>query len=293
MALVSVVIAVYNDEAFVAKALDSALAQRFPDFEVIVVDDGSTDSTGSILRGYGNRIRVLRQANQGCGPARNRAAAISSSKYLAFLDADDWWREDRLSLTVDALEKNPAAILAFSGYHQVAADESPIGDWSCERAPSFEDMFTRRIDILPSTVLIRRSGYDRCGGFCEEFRGLGFEDTYMWLLAREQGEFAYVNELLTFRRMRPSYCQKSWFVNAKKFERRVLARYGTRALPIVRQNSRDLASVALNEFESQLRSRNPATAVRWLIQAARLRPSESLWRLAAVTKRLAARKRDA
>jgi hypothetical protein len=135
---------------------------------------------------------------------------------------------------------------------------------------------------------MRRLGFERCGGFCEELEGLGFEDTYLWLLAREHGEFTYVDDLLISRRSRESYCRESWFSNAKKFERLVLARYGRRALPIIRQNNKDLASMALREAATQLHLRNSAVALRWWVQAVRLRPWEAFWRLVTATARTGA-----
>lgn len=284
MPLVSVIIPVHNGEAYLENAIDSALAQVFPDFEVIVVDDGSTDSTRFILNRYSGQIRILRQDNRGAAAARNAGVAVASGEYLAFLDADDWWRGDKLALTYRALENHGPAVLAFSGYRRVFLDETHLADCFYEKAPSFDDMFTRRVDILPSTVLMRRSGFEHCGGFPQELRA--FEDTYLWLLAREHGEFTYVKELLTSRRVRPSYCQDYWFHNAQKFERLVLARYGRRALPIIQQNKRDLSSVALSEVANQLRLGNFAVAFRWWIQAARLRPSEAFWHVVTAAPRL-------
>jgi glycosyltransferase involved in cell wall biosynthesis len=277
MSLISVIIPVYNGEAFIARAVDSALAQDFPDFEVIVVDDGSTDATGDTLSKYGGRIHVISQKNLGQAAARNRAVAIARGEYLAFLDADDWWREDKLSLTHQALESHETAVLAFSAYRQVLLDEIELLDRRYEGAPSLEDLFSRRFDIPPSTVLMRRSAFERCGGFCDELPT--YEDAYLWLLARALGEFIYVDDLLMSRRVRASYCQEIWFVGARKFERIALARFGQRALRIIQQNQRDLATIALKEVGIQLRLGNPAVALRWWIQAARLQPRQALRRV--------------
>jgi glycosyltransferase involved in cell wall biosynthesis len=281
MSLISVIIPVYNGEAFISRAVDSALAQDFPNFEVIVVDDGSTDSTSLILSKYGDKIRFVSQDNRGPAAARNFAVAIAHGEYLAFLDADDWWREDKLTVTHRALESHYTAVLAFSGYREVLRDEIELNDRRYEKAPSFEDMFARRFDMPPSAVLMRRSAFERCGGFCDELPGPGYEDTYLWLLAREHGEFIYIDELLMMRQLRASYCQDNWFVMAKKFERLVLARYGKRTLPIIQQNDDELAFLALQEVRNQLRLGNPAVALRWWVQAARLRPSEAFWRVLA------------
>src|ERR1700733_5357754 len=104
----SVLIPTYNREEYLRQAIDSVLAQSFTDYEIFVIDDGSTDHTPELLRSYGNRIRVLRQQNQGPEAARNRPAAQASGEYLAFLDSDDLLLPcalevyDRIIRTLDA-----------------------------------------------------------------------------------------------------------------------------------------------------------------------------------------------
>jgi glycosyltransferase involved in cell wall biosynthesis len=139
---VSIIIPVYNNEAFVARAIDSARAQNFLDREIIVVDDGSTDSTALVLSKYGGKIHVLRQNNSGPAAARNRAVTLASGEYLAFLDADDWWPDNKLTLTLRALETHRTAVMAFSGYREILPDGTPLADHFYEKAPSFDDMFT-------------------------------------------------------------------------------------------------------------------------------------------------------
>jgi glycosyltransferase involved in cell wall biosynthesis len=278
MSLISVIIPVYNGAAFVARAVDSALAQDFSDFEVIVVDDGSTDATGLILSKYGDKIRVLRQENRGPSVARNKGAAIARGEYLAFLDADDWWRQDKLTLTHRALEGNEKSVLAFSAYRELLNDEIDLGERRYQRAPSLEEIL-KFIFIGPSSVLMRRSVFERIGGFCEELKAAAYEDTYLWLMAREHGEFIYVDEVLLTRRVRASYCEERWWLNRKAFQRLILARYGRLALPSIQGNDIGLAALALREAAIQVRLGNPVIALRWWIKAARLRPKKAISRL--------------
>jgi len=102
---VSVVIPAYNRAHCVAAAVDSAFAQTFKDFEIIVVDDGSSDGTGDVLETFGERIRLIRQDNHGVSSARNAGVRAARGKWIAFLDSDDRWYPDKLERQIAALEK--------------------------------------------------------------------------------------------------------------------------------------------------------------------------------------------
>src|SRR5919201_1733113 len=105
---VSVVIAVYNGARWIAETLDSVLAQSFPRFEVIVVDDGSTDATPAVAASYGDRVRYLRQDNGGQPSARNAGIRAARGSYIAFVDADDLWVPTKLQMQVDFLARQPS-----------------------------------------------------------------------------------------------------------------------------------------------------------------------------------------
>ena len=93
------------------EAIDSVLAQDFKDFELIVVDDGSTDNTGQILDSYDQDLIVLRQSNKGVSAARNRGIAAARGRLMAFLDSDDFWLPRKLSSQVNFFYSNPAALI--------------------------------------------------------------------------------------------------------------------------------------------------------------------------------------
>jgi len=205
---VSVVIPAHNDEGTIAATVESALAQRFEGgFEVIVVNDGSTDGTAEALRRFGDRIKVVAQENRGMSGARNAAARNSTGNYLAFLDADDEWLPEKLAKTVSALEGDSNCGLAYSdaalmdsrgalkGHSYIPAPYS--------RPPSLDDLLREWWYILPSTAVMRRSIFDLCGGFAEEFgpRGYGGSDVLMWLRARDRAPFRFVPELLVHYRV--------------------------------------------------------------------------------------------
>ncbi len=229
---VSVVMCVYNGEAHVGRALDSVFAQDFRGFEVIVVDDGSTDRTPAILGAYGDRIRVIQQQNRGPAIARNVGVAASRATYIAFLDADDVWFAGRLAKTVAPLESNPAAVLAYSDAALVDYSDTPLAHPLVQagqaRAPSMDDMLARWWPIQPSAVTMRRETFNKCGGFSEDFQLFdGYYDTYFWMLVREQGPFEYVNEPLVRYRILPFIDRMEKYASGfKLFSRRVRERYG-------------------------------------------------------------------
>ena len=113
--LVSVIISAYNVAPFLKKAVDSALGQSFKDFEIIVVDDGSTDGCGEVLAAIQDpRLRVIRQANAGSAIARNRGISAARGEYLAFLDGDDLWAPNYLQRHLEILRDRPRIDLTFA-----------------------------------------------------------------------------------------------------------------------------------------------------------------------------------
>lgn len=104
MPRVSVIIPVFNAARTVEQAIASVRAQTFTDFEIVAVDDGSTDGSIETLRRYGPAIKILRQSNRGPSAARNLGIANSTGEYFAFLDADDWWKPEFLARLIAALD---------------------------------------------------------------------------------------------------------------------------------------------------------------------------------------------
>jgi len=105
---ISVIIPTYNYGRFLREAIDSALGQTHPALEIIVIDDGSTDDTPQILAAYGDRIRVIRQNNQGVSAARNAGIAAARGEYIALLDSDDTWLPQKLEREIALFEADPA-----------------------------------------------------------------------------------------------------------------------------------------------------------------------------------------
>lgn len=198
--LVSVVMPCYNAAAFVAQAVDSVLQQTYPDVELIVVDDGSTDGSLDILRAYGDRLTLLQQPNQGPYPARNRGVAASRGEFLAFLDADDWWAPDCLARLHAAMHGSDAAV-AYCGWQNVGLP-GPRGEPHVP--PDYEregklECFLRAAAPWPiHAALLRRSVWDEVGGFDTALPTV--MDYDLWLRVGASRPVVRVDKVMAFYR---------------------------------------------------------------------------------------------
>ena len=188
MIKVSAIIPVFNGSATLRQAIDSVLDQSSCGLELIVVDDGSTDSTPAIIESYGTSVQQIRQANAGPAAARNAGVRSARGEYLAFLDADDRWLPGMLDRSIVMLDSDPDCVMAYSNLLMVDSDGCGLAAYLISgeyaHAPSMEEVLARMWPIMPSAALIRRSAFDACGGFVEDFRGAGFEDAFLWLRLR-------------------------------------------------------------------------------------------------------------
>ena len=178
--LVSVIIPTYNRGWFLAEAIDSVLAQDFKDYEVIVVDDGSTDNTREILDTYGQDIIVLRQANKGVSTARNRGIAEAGGQLVAFLDSDDLWLPRKLSRQVDYFNLNPDTVINQTEEIWMRNDVR-VNPKDRHRKPSGM-IFERSLELClvsPSAVMIQRTLFDAVGVFDDNLPAC--EDYDLWL----------------------------------------------------------------------------------------------------------------
>lgn len=179
---VSVVIPVYNYERYVAEAVASALDQTCPPEEVIVVDDGSTDRTGEVVRQFGDRVRYFRQENAGLSAARNRGIALATQPIVGFLDADDRWTNRMVERCVEALRTLPQEFALIATCRRlIGPDGVPFGP----EGPRYEGgrEFTAGDLALRSrftpAVMVRKCLFEKCGLFDEGLTAS--EDRDMWI----------------------------------------------------------------------------------------------------------------
>lgn len=200
MVTVSVIIPTYNYGRYVGQAIDSVLAQTLPVHEIIVVDDGSTDETESVLACYSDRVRVIRQRNCGVAAARNTGVASSSGELVAFLDADDTWLPLKIERQVARLLAEPELGMVHCGMREVDQAGKTVLDysegldgWLANELLLFE---RRAIVGSGSTALVRRAAFDAVGGFDEEKDLHPSEDwDFCYRLARRY-KIGFVPELL-------------------------------------------------------------------------------------------------
>jgi glycosyltransferase involved in cell wall biosynthesis len=200
--LVSAIVPVYNGERFLKAALDSALAQTCQDIEIIVIDDGSTDSSGAIADDYAARhpgkFVVIHQPNGGLVVARNAGLAVARGRYVALLDADDEWLPHHLAASVEVLEKNPRVGLVHSNLERINVDGSKSLSvkrfWNRGMDP-FATVYLRREHVSCSTAVLRRELVDRVGRFDVAFNRIGCEDRDLWLRCAVETEFVFIDEV--------------------------------------------------------------------------------------------------
>ena len=238
MPKVSVIIPVYNGAATIGRALASVFAQTFTDYEVVVVNDGSTDATASVLAGYGDRIRVVTQANRGLPAARNSGIRASSGEYVAFIDDDDEWLPQMLERCAAVLDEDAECGLVYAGALKVDLAGRPMPDQGSENddidSPTMEQMLARPWVVVPSRVMVRRTILDRCEGF-EERCVIACEDVLFLLRARECGYFRRVPEILVRKSTRPLYPKALKREQAGELlVRLVRERYGASAAGFIR-----------------------------------------------------------
>ncbi len=183
--LVSVIVPCYNGAAFLEEALRSALEQSYADVEVVVVDDGSTDSSPEIARRF--PVRYIRQPNRGLCEARNAGIRESKGSYLVFLDADDRLQPKAIEAGLRALTQRPDCAMAVADHVFIAADGSYLAS-SAKQSPlhsHYEALLKSNFIEMISSVLFRRSIFDELGGFDTTLRVA--EDYELYLrIARER-----------------------------------------------------------------------------------------------------------
>lgn len=293
--LVSVIIPVYNCEAYVAQAVRSALDQDHPNKQVIVVNDGSTDGTLAVLRQFGSAIDVVDQPNGGPPRARNAGLQAARGKYIAFLDADDVWVQGKLAAQVAHMEAHPEVGTSYTRWHVWDP-----GDDGVFRPPAFAAAPLRDVaidttrsgwiygrllfdsELLTTTVMIRKSVMDKVGEF--DVRLFNGDDYDYWIRLSRVAPISCLDAVGALYRVvpnsvsrRPRETNDEYVVISQAVERFGLAapHGATVNADAVR---RRLDALVFQHGYTHLRRGSPSIALRAFSQNLRRRPwRPKLW----------------
>jgi glycosyltransferase involved in cell wall biosynthesis len=196
---VSVLLPVYNGGTFLPEALDSVLAQTLGEFELIIVDDGSTDNSAEVVERYDDpRLILLRERHRGLVGALNRGLEFARGEYIARMDADDVAQPQVLERLVAALDVDPEAVLAAGGSTQIGGSD---GEVLPPRDGDLRNRFLLRNPFANGAILIRRSALERVGDYRDVY--LHNEDYDLWRRLADVGKIAGISEPLHAVRVHP------------------------------------------------------------------------------------------
>lgn len=200
---VSVNLCCYNSEKYLRETIQSVISQTYSDWELVVINDGSIDSTESIILGFKNKgypIIYHYQENKGLGASRNRALNLSRGDYIAFIDHDDIWLAEKLAIQVSALEKNHDVDFIYSNFYSLNNGRRTI--FSKRRLPGgyVFDKFLRHYPVAVLTVMLRRKALNQLDHFFDEKLKLSEDfDLFMRLLRRSKA--LYIDKSLAVYRV--------------------------------------------------------------------------------------------
>jgi glycosyltransferase involved in cell wall biosynthesis len=211
MATVDVIIPAFNAAKYLPTAIESVISQTFGDWQILLVDDGSTDNTKEVVAPFldrlGFRIRYIHQNNRGLPAARNTAIRASTSEFLALLDADDVWLPSRLEESLKVLVDRPQAGLAYGLTRTIDPEGRLYGTIWAGNSTNREGkiathIYTRKVELPCPTITFRRQCIDEVGVFDEAMSAT--EDRDLWLRIAFRYEIAFVPKLLAYYRLSPN-----------------------------------------------------------------------------------------
>lgn len=305
MPLVSVIMPVYNTAQYIGDAIDSVLSQDYPNKELIIIDDGSTDGTVDIIRRYQPAITLLTQKNQGSAVARNAGLDAARGDYVAFLDSDDIWLPGKLTAQVKYMEQHPQIGMSYGRWkvwkpgpdgqfnapasfkHTVTDSAAPVGivkegsGWLYNRL-----LFTSLLHTI--TVIARRDLINKVGTFDTALkRG---QDYDYWLRASRLTEIHQLDQTFALYRLHGDGCAKKWpHVNYEKVVvENALSRWGlegpTGELTTKTDMQRRLADICFSFGYHHYWEGSPRLAVSAFRQCLGYRPGHlAAWRYLAMS----------
>ncbi len=210
MPKVSIIIPAYNAMRYLPKTLDSVLQQTHRDFEVLIINDGSSDAIIEwVSKITDTRVQLITQSNQGVSAARNTGIALAQGEYIAFLDADDLWEPTHLEKQVSYLDNNPKIGVVYTWTQLIDECDRPTGRIFASHASGmiWQELLENDVISTGSSAMVRRNCLDTVGGFDTELAHA--EDLELWLRIARQHQIGVIKEPLTMYRQHPHNTTKN------------------------------------------------------------------------------------
>lgn len=217
---ISVIIPAYNAMRYIAETIETVFEQTFDDFELIIINDGSSDGIEHwVAQITDPRVKLVSQENKGLAGARNSGIAYAQGEYLAFLDADDLWEPTKLEKQLRVLEENPEVALVYTWVAYIDETGKPTGRVFKNQAEGnvWKKLAERNIVECGSVAMVRRSCFESVGLFDRNL-GSFVEDWDMWLRIASRYLFKVVKEPLVYYRQSSSSASRNWEGMARSFE---------------------------------------------------------------------------
>ena len=195
---ISVVIPSYNRKEFLKRSIDSAINQTKKPFEIIVVDDGSTDGTETMIKSDYDFVKFIKQKNKGVSAARNIGIEVSIGEWICFLDSDDEWKKDKLEKQINAMKSNPG--YKFFHSNEIWIKNGIRINQKKKHKKYGGDIFDKCLDmcrISPSSVMINKTVFDEVGNFNEDL--VVCEDYELWLRICDKYRVFFIDEPLIIK----------------------------------------------------------------------------------------------
>ena len=200
---ISVIIPFYNRIDWLIEAIDSVLCQSYSDYELVLVNDGSSDDI-SALKSFTDRenVRLISQKGEGPAQARNAGVRAAKGEYIAFLDSDDLFQPEKLAMQISFMKANPDALMTHTSYQRFEQKDNPQEIIHSGRFQAgFPDIYDG-CPIATPTVMLRKDVLDRVGGFRAEVRIA--EDVLLWACIAREGRIVGIDQALTLVRLHGS-----------------------------------------------------------------------------------------
>lgn len=284
MPLISVIIPVYNGKQTIKATIKSVLNQSFANLELIVINDGSQDSSLEVISNIKDpRLKVFSYENSGVAISRNRGIKLSSGEFIAFLDADDLWTSDKLEAQLKALQVNPQAAVAFSwvDYINEFGDFLHTGNHVTINGNAYKQMLVENVLENGSNPLVRRGALDKVGGFNQSLTPA--EDWDMWLRLAASYDFVTVPYPQILYRTLSNSGSSNVLKMEKVASQLIEQAFNSAPLSLQYLKKKALAVsyhyLTRKSLESGYRSENAVTAMRFFYKTIRYDASVWQWQI--------------